>query len=90
MVWGVAAAVIVVLVLLQVRWTRRHRARRASLHQDASGSWVWVDFDGSERRADIHPEKPGGAWYSEPSRSDGGDNDGGGGGDSDGGGGGGD
>ncbi|SMX37857.1 hypothetical protein [Maliponia aquimaris] len=65
------------VVLLVIRSSQRHKARRASLHQDGAGTWVWVDFDGSTRRSDIHPDQPGGAWHSKPS-----DNDGGGGGDS--------
>lgn len=75
---GIIGIVVVAgIVLLVIRSSRRHKARRDSLHRDNSGAWVWVEFDGSTQRSDIHPDRPGGAWYTKPS-----DTDGGGGGDS--------
>lgn len=57
----------------------RQRKRRKSLHQGPDGQWYWIDFDGSERSAAIHPMEKGGDWYTEPgSSSDGSDGDGGG------------
>jgi hypothetical protein len=72
MVGIVGVLVVAGFVLLVIRSSQRHKARRASLHQDSGGAWVWVDFDGSTRRSDIHPDKPGGAWYTKPSDNDGG------------------
>ncbi|MBY6163129.1 hypothetical protein KUV73_19765 [Mameliella alba] len=62
-------------IWLSVRDQRRKARRRATLRQDGS-TWIWIDFDGSTRRSDIHPERPGGDWYSDggsDSGSDGGD-----------------
>lgn len=46
--------------LISTFWEpRKYRRRRKSLHQDASGVWIWTELDGSEMRSDIHPGEPG-------------------------------
>ncbi|MDF9301355.1 hypothetical protein P5P81_01910 [Tritonibacter mobilis] len=44
---------------------RRHKRRRDSLKREPDGTWVWVDFDGSENRSTAHPARPGGKWWEE-------------------------
>lgn len=39
------------------------RRRRKSLHQEG-GVWVWTEWHGGQRSSDVHPDTPGGAWYS--------------------------
>jgi len=55
----------VILWFVAARRALRYRKRRKSLWQDGA-SWVWTEFDGSERRSDIHPDAPGGAWENDP------------------------
>ena len=81
-------AAVMAAIIGTVIWdSRRRKRRRASLHQDSSGTWVWTDFDGSTRSSRTHPEEKGGDWYNEPGGggydggSDGGGDGGGGGGD---------
>ena len=77
MVWVLLVLILAIFASIKLRSSIRHRARRESLYRDGTGTWVWMEFDGSTRRSEIHPERPGGAWHSESS-SGWGDGDGGG------------
>ncbi|MEC8582808.1 MAG: hypothetical protein VXZ18_18910 [Pseudomonadota bacterium] len=61
--------VIVVYVIWDVR---RKNKRRESLRRRDDGTYVWTDFDGTERTSRTHPDEKGGEWYVEGSSDDGG------------------
>ncbi|MGH1416170.1 MAG: hypothetical protein ACRBB0_21965 [Pelagimonas sp.] len=67
---GLGVLVVVAIGLiwagLSIRKSRQRKKRRASLHQDSTGTWFWTDFDGSSRSSSTHPDRKGGDWYSEP------------------------
>lgn len=71
------AAVIAAVVSVSIWDANRKRKRRETLRRDDSGAYVWIDFDGSERRSTKHPEEKGGEWHSEGGAGDGGDGGGG-------------
>ena len=78
-----AGAVIVVGIISFIIWdVRRNKKRRDSLRQSSDGTFIWIDFDGSERRSDTHPDEEGGEWHVDGTDGTGiSDGDGGGGGD---------
>lgn len=68
-----AIAVLLVGIALMVwRDSRRKAARRRSLRREDNGIYVWVDFDGTERRSKSDPDAPGGEWTQDNSTGVGG------------------
>ncbi|MFQ1699881.1 hypothetical protein ACJ5NV_04720 [Loktanella agnita] len=61
-------ALVVAVVVFHIY---RGRVRRRSLHREADGTYVWIEWHGGERRSETDPAAPGGAWDSD------GDGDGG-------------
>jgi hypothetical protein len=60
-----------VFVALLIFWwesSRREKRRRTLRREkDAGGDpvWVWVDYDGKERRSHMNPDERGGEWHTE-------------------------
>lgn len=66
-----------VIVAYAIWDARRKHKRRESLRRRDDGTYVWTDFDGTERTSRTDPEKKGGEWYIEGSSGDGGGDGGG-------------
>ncbi|MGH1416172.1 MAG: hypothetical protein ACRBB0_21975 [Pelagimonas sp.] len=62
---SVFSGFIVVLAVLRWREKRRKERRWQSLRSLPGGLWIWTEHDGTEMRSDIHPQRPGGAWFNE-------------------------
>lgn len=61
------------VIVAYAAWdARRKHRRRESLRRMDDGTYVWTDFDGTERTSRTHPEKKGGEWYVDGSNDDGG------------------
>ncbi len=61
------------MIVAYAAWdARRKHKRRESLRRSDDGTYVWTDFDGTERTSRTHPEKKGGEWYVDGSSGDGG------------------
>lgn len=61
------------VIVVYVVWdVRRKNKRRESLRRRDDGTYVWTDFDGTERTSRTHPDEKGGEWYVEASGDDGG------------------
>ena len=61
------------VIVAYAAWdARRKHRRRESLRRMDDGTYVWTDFDGTERTSRTHPEKKGGEWYVDGSKDDGG------------------
>ncbi|MEM6906059.1 MAG: hypothetical protein AAF568_09215 [Pseudomonadota bacterium] len=74
--WETAAILAIMLGLWAVsawRQAQRRRRRKETLRRGEDGVYVWIEFDGSERRSETHPEEPGGAWYGDAGGDGGGD-----------------
>lgn len=61
----ICAFVSFITLILVWRWRERRRThrRRSSLRSLPDGRWVWTEPDGTEMVSNIHPDRPGGAWF---------------------------
>ena len=64
--WGVVVICVAGAIARSIWDAQRRDKRKKTLRRESDGGYVWIEFDGTPRRSDRHPEKEGGAWYNEP------------------------